>query len=463
MSDPAPGRYHGDETTTVVVPTADPLIEAAFLACVMVRPKQHLGMVGTVDVSDFSELRHQLVWSAIQSLTQTGTHIDVANILTLLAERGEVERVGGMEGLIEIQGSAPSLRHAADYAERLKELSARRRAEAAAIELRQAIATGRPLTEVVDEFLSTMAAERSRVVRLEDGLDEFMDMLDESPTSTRVRSGISDLDQKINGGLRGGQLLLIGARPSMGKSAFALGWAYEAAKAGHRTLVVTAEMAVSELAMRLVARASRISLSTLAAPGASHSWSTLDWKRVGVAVTELSQLPLDFVDASPTVGEIRAQVMGEAAAGRPYKLVVVDYLQLLTPPGGHSNESRQLDVSAISRSLKLLARELDVPIIALSQLSRNVDHRSDRRPVLGDLRTSGSLEQDADIVLFLFRPEVYEPGSEPGVIELMIAKQRNGSTGTVRAVFLGEQAAVLPTARNDSSGSGAPIRDEDEF
>lgn len=440
------------------VPTADPRVEAALIGIFIVNARDQMHLVGQLSVEDFSDWRYQAIWSAITNLVENGRHVDAVTIHSVLEERGEAERIGGMETLMEAQASVVSF-NGADYASRLKELTSRRRADAAAANFRAAIGSGQSLASAIDEFLGSVASEGSRRMTLSEGLDEYLRSLETQDSQSRVSSGIPELDQKLNGGLRHGQLLVVGARPSMGKSAFALGWAYEAAKHGERVLFVTAEMPVEELAMRLIAREARLSISKLASGGAANALSELEWHRLGAAIVRLSEVPMDFIDeANPSVGEIRAQVMGEAASGRPYGLVIVDYLQLLAPSERRQADNRQLDVSAMSRGLKILAREMRVPVIALSQLSRAPESRATHRPLLSDLRESGALEQDADVVLAIFRPEVYEPGNEPGVVELIVLKNRSGTIGTARAVFLGEQAAVLPAARSEDPRSerGAP-------
>jgi replicative DNA helicase len=175
----------------------------------------------------------------------------------------------------------------------------------------------------------------------------------------------------------------------------------------------------------------------------AETLSAGEWAKISKAVAEMMQLEIQFIESSPTVAEIRAQVRAQQVIGRPCGLVIVDYLQLLTPPRG-GGDQRQNEVSEIARSLKVLAMQAEVPVVALSQLSRNVELRMDKHPVLADLRDSGELEQAADTVVFLFRPEHYEPGIDTGIVELHVAKQRMGRTGTVRAAWVGENTAILP-------------------
>jgi replicative DNA helicase len=244
-----------------------------------------------------------------------------------------------------------------------------------------------------------------------------------------VPTGIAGLD-RLTGGLRSGQLVLLGARPSVGKSALGFGIGLHVAEQAGPVLVVSAEMGAVELATRGLAGGGVASDRLL-----SGRLDDVDFARLRARRDHLARLPV-FVDDAPgvTVGAIRARARRQAAAGG-LALVVVDYLQLVGSEG--RRERRELEVAEVSRGLKALARELAVPVLALCQLNRGVEARSDKRPVLSDLRDSGQQEQDADLVLLLHRPALYDTDADPGQAELLVAKHRSGPTGTVPLTWLG--------------------------
>jgi replicative DNA helicase len=262
-------------------------------------------------------------------------------------------------------------------------------------------------------------------------------------TITGAATGYDDLDELLSG-LQPSTLNIVGARPAMGKTSFGLGMATHIAKhSGKPVLVFSLEMGHSELTQRILASEAKVDSTKLRTGKLSES----DWSKIGLAVGRL-EVPL-FLDDNPqvTVMEIRAKARRIKAQHGGLALIMIDYLQLMS--GSGRSENRQLEVSEISRNLKVLARELEVPIVALSQLSRNLEARSDKRPMLADLRESGSLEQDADVVMFLYRDEVYNPESpDKGSAEVIVSKHRSGPIGTKRLVFLGQYTRFDNAARS---------------
>ncbi|MFM7870385.1 MAG: replicative DNA helicase, partial [Actinomycetota bacterium] len=265
---------------------------------------------------------------------------------------------------------------------------------------------------------------------------------------TGVPTGFVDLDEMILG-LQPSSLVIVGARPAMGKTAFAMNVASNVAQVTNLpVLVFSLEMSHTELTMRFLSSEARIDSKKLRTGAISES----EWSRINTAIGRLEDRPLYLDDnASVTVMEIRAKARRLKAKHGGLGLIVIDYLQLMS---GNNGESRQLEVSEISRNLKILARELEVPVVALSQLSRRLEDRQDKRPQLSDLRESGSLEQDADIVIFLHRPELFRndrgdaaENSEKGVAEVIVGKHRAGPTDTVRLVFFGEHTRFENMAR----------------
>jgi replicative DNA helicase len=308
------------------------------------------------------------------------------------------------------------------------------------------------VTKAVDMAESKMfEVAEDRVVdstrQIQELLNETMDQLEENyergDTITGAATGYDDLDELLSG-LQPSTLNIVGARPAMGKTSFGLGMATHIAKhSGKPVLVFSLEMGHSELTQRILASEAKVDSTKLRTGKLSES----DWSKIGLAVGRL-EVPL-FLDDNPqvTVMEIRAKARRIKAQHGGLALIMIDYLQLMS--GSGNSENRQLEVSEISRNLKVLARELEVPIVALSQLSRNLESRSDKRPMLADLRESGSLEQDADVVMFLYRDEVYNPESpDKGSAEVIVSKHRSGPIGTKRLVFLGQYTRFDNAARS---------------
>jgi replicative DNA helicase len=273
-------------------------------------------------------------------------------------------------------------------------------------------------------------------------MDQLEENYERGDSITGVATGYDDLDDLLSG-LQPSTLNIVGARPAVGKTAFGLGMATHMAKHdGRPVLVFSLEMGHSELTQRILSSEAKVDSTKLR----TGKLSEADWSKIGLAVGRL-EVPL-FLDDNPqvTVMEIRSKARRIKSQHGGLAAIVIDYLQLMS---GHGRpENRQLEVSEISRNLKVLARELEVPIVALSQLSRNLEARSDKRPMLADLRESGSLEQDADVVMFLYRDEVYNPESpDKGSAEVIVAKHRAGPIGTKRLVYLGQYTRFDNAAR----------------
>lgn len=281
---------------------------------------------------------------------------------------------------------------------------------------------------------------------------EAFRLIEERAASNRPISGLPtgfhDLDQRTSG-LHGGDLIIVAARPSMGKTAFALNIAEHAALSESRTPVAifSMEMSAVQITMRLLSSNGRIDQSRLR----NGRLESEDWPRLTAAVRLLSRAPI-YIDETPSLSplELRARAR-RLKASQKIGLIVVDYLQLMQVPG--TRENRATEISEISRSLKALAKELDVPVIALSQLNRQLETRQDKRPVMADLRESGAIEQDADLILFIYRDEYYhEDSSERGIAEIIIGKHRNGPTGTVKLLFRNVFTRFDNLAREDEPG-----------
>lgn len=397
--------------------------------------------------ADFYSPKWGAAFAAIVELAETGEPIDS---LTL------DEALGAHDGprpeaseLIGSMADVPSLGHAVTYATRVRDYAKQRRIMAAATEVLERgydPATKTDLDGYADWVEATMLAEtRQESAReapglLVDAVDAALDELSARSAGERrgVPSGLADLD-RMTGGFRSGQLVVVGARPSVGKSALAFGIGIHVAGHIGSVLFVSAEMGRIELGTRALAGGGVASDRLL-----SGRLDALDHERLRRRRDHMASLPL-LIDDSPgiTLAAIRAKARRQLSKG--LVLVVVDYLQLVVGEG--RRERRELEVAEVSRGLKSLARELEVPVVAVAQLNRGLELRANKRPVLADLRDSGQLEQDADVVLFLHRPAVYDLEADPGAAELIVAKHRNGPTGSVHLTWLPHRMAFVDAAR----------------
>ena len=400
----------------------------------------------------FYKPAHQHVLTAVRGLANTGAPVDAVTVADELRRNGLLEICGGSQVLLEMQNATPAVSNVGRYAKIVMDTAMLRRLIGVAGELAE-MAYGEPddVTKAIDEAESKVfeIAEK-RVVDTTRELSELlpltMDKLQETcergDTITGTATGFHDLDELLSG-LQPSTLNIIGARPAMGKSALGLGMAVNIAKTSRKpVLVFSLEMGHAELTQRVLGAEAEVDTQRMRTGRLNEQ----DWSRLGKAYARL-EVPL-LLDDNPrvTVMEIRAKARRVKARHGALGMILIDYLQLMS--GGGSAENRQLEVSDISRGLKVLARELEVPIVALSQLSRALEQRADKRPMLADLRESGSLEQDADVVMFIYRDEVYNrESSDKALAELSIAKHRAGPTGLVKLVFRGQYTKFSDAAR----------------
>ena len=397
--------------------------------------------------SDFYRHEHRLIFAAIGALVSASKPADVITVFEQLQNHGKADDAGGLAYLNALAQSVPSAANMRRYAEIVRERAVLRKLIAASDE----IATnafnpqGRAVTQILDEAegkIFQIGEEGSRqkqgfqgidklVVSLIDRVQELHDNGAEEVTG--VRTGYFDLDRQT-AGLQKGDLIILAARPSMGKTAFALNIAEAVAVVeGLPVLVFSMEMGAAQLALRLVGSLGRIDQQNLR----TGRLRTEEWERLTEAVDKLGQVQM-FIDETPalTGSELRARARRMARQYGQLGLIVIDYLQLMSG-SSNSDENRATEIGEISRGLKALAKELQCPVIALSQLNRSVETRNDKRPMMSDLRESGAIEQDADIIMFIYRDDYYNKDSkEQGVAEIIIAKQRNGPVGTVKLAFL---------------------------
>ena len=398
-----------------------------------------------VTADDFYRKDHRLIFSAIATLAEGANPCDVVTVSECLDNRGELDDAGGLEYLATLANETPGAANARAYARILRERSMLRSLITAGNEISgAAFATeGRSAAEIVDEaerlvFEIAESGARGKVGfrALKQILPDAVDRIDILHQSEGDISGIStgytEFD-KLTAGLQPGDLVVIAGRPSMGKTALALNIAENAAiGAKIPTAIYSMEMPAQQLAFRMISSLGRVDQTHLR----TGKFPDEDWSRINNAVQLMSDAPL-FIDDSAALSptEIRARarrLQREHGLG----LIVIDYLQLMAVPG--SKENRATEISEISRSLKALAKELSVPVIALSQLNRSVEQRTDKRPIMSDLRESGAIEQDADMIVFIYRDEVYNQDTpRKGIADIVIAKQRNGPIGDFPLTFVG--------------------------
>ncbi len=390
---------------------------------------------------DFYKPAHGHIYEAITSLYARGEPADPVTVADELRRAGLAEMVGGSNLLVSLQANTPAIGNAGRYARIVEEHALLRRLIAVAGDIAE---MGYSVPEDVSASIDAAEALVFDVAqrRVTDSLASIRDLLERhldhiealyerGQDITGIPTGYLDLDQQL-AGLQPANLVIVGGRPGTGKTSFALGIAAHAAlEARTPVLLMSLEMSHLELTQRMLCSEARVDATRMRNGRLLES----DWPKISHAVGRLAEAPI-YIDDNPhlTVMEIRAKAR-RLKSRSGLGLIIVDYLQLMT--GRANAENRQVEVSEISRGLKILARELEVPVIALSQLSRNLETRADKRPVLADLRESGSLEQDSDVVIFLYRDEVYNRDSpDRGTAEVIVAKHRNGPTGVTQLAFL---------------------------
>ncbi len=410
--------------------------------------------------SDFYRYEHRLTYAAVGQLVTATKPADVITVFEQLRSLGKAEACGGIAYLNALAQSVPSAANIRRYAEIVRERAILRKL----IEASDDIATkafspqGRTVPQILDEAEARIFAigeEGSRTQQGFQGIDKLVVQLIDRVTElhengaedvTGVRTGFYDLD-RMTAGLQPGDLIILAARPAMGKTSLAMNIAENVAvHEGLPVAVFSMEMGAPQIAVRLVGSLGRIDQQHLRTGALRED----EWTRLTEAVDKLGRASL-FIDESPALNpaEVRARSRRQARQCGKLGLIVVDYLQLMS--GSSTNEeNRATELGEVSRGLKALAKELQCPVIALSQLNRAVESRNDKRPMMSDLRDSGALEQDADTIMFIYRDDYYHKDSkEPGVAEVIIAKQRNGPVGTVKLAFL------KPHTRFESLATGA--------
>ncbi len=399
-----------------------------------------------LDYSDFFSTKHQLIFKAYQKLADTQNHIDIMTVAETLRKDGNLEKAGGEPYLMEIMAEVVSWAHVQSHCQIVKDKSLRRKIIRGCSEILNNCQKDEGETvDILDAAESTIykigdTQSKQGILPIKDILEETFELIDKYSQGEikGVTTGFSDLDA-MTGGFQSSDLIILAARPSMGKTAFALSVASNAAvRAGKSVAVFSLEMGKEQLVQRILCHEAEINLQLLR----TGKLAKRDYPKLTEAGGKLFDSNI-FIDdtANQTAMQIRAKCRRQAQSPEGLDLVFIDYLQLMS--GGGREENRQQEISQISRALKGLAKELNIPVIALSQLNRAVESRGDARPMLSDLRESGAIEQDADIVMFIFREEVYKKDDPAlqGKAELIIAKQRNGPIGKVDMTFIKDFAA----------------------
>ena len=445
MTQSSNNNNDGDETISIKAPPNSTEAEQSLLGGLMLDNSAWDKIADIVVQGDFYRKDHQIIFNGISKLIESAEACDVVTLSEFLDNNGDLDSAGGLEYLATLANETPGAANAISYAKILRERSVLRSLINAGNEISGSAFNndGRSAGELVDnaERLVFEIAEKGARGKL--GFQHLgqvlpstidrIELLSQSDGDiTGVTTGFKEFD-KLTAGLQSSDLIIIAGRPSMGKTTLAVNIAENAAIGAEvPTAIFSMEMPKEQLAFRMISSLGRVDQSQLR----TGKFPDEDWSRINTAVQLMSEAPI-YIDDSPALSptEIRARarrLKRESGLG----LIVLDYIQLMQVHG--NTENRATEISEISRSLKALAKELEVPIIALSQLNRSVESRTDKRPIMSDLRESGAIEQDADLIVFIYRDEVYNPDSpRKGIADISIAKQRNGPIGEFPLTFVG--------------------------
>ncbi len=415
--------------------------EKSVLGAALLSKDALLDVVEIVKAGDFYDSNHREIFEAIQDLYRRSAPVDALTVSEELKKRNSLEMVGGRAYIASLSSGTPTTSNATEYAKIVVESAAVRRLISTADDIvTKGYESSMDAGQMLDYaergiFEISQSRQKGQYAHIKDVLLENIEIIDRASQMdgglTGITTGFKYLDS-MTSGLQRSDLIILAARPAMGKTAFALSLALNAAvKGGASVMVFSLEMSKEQLGQRLLSMESKVSMQNLK----TGRLERRDWDDINIALDVLSKANIHIDDtAGINIMEMKSKcrrLKGEEGLD----LVVIDYLQLMTPEG--RADSRTQEISVISRNLKLLARELDCPVLVLSQLSRAPETRTDHRPMLSDLRESGSIEQDADIVIFLYRDEYYNEDTEsPGECEVIVAKQRSGPTGTVKVTWL---------------------------
>jgi replicative DNA helicase len=425
------------------VPPQNKEAEQSVLGAVFLSKEALITAIEILRPEDFYKTAHQRIFQTMVDLYEKGEPVDLVTVTADLQDHKLLDEIGGVTYLTEIASSVPTAANIEYYAKIVEEKSLLRRLIHTATKIaNDGYSREDEVTAIIadaEKYIMEIGQNRNSggFTPIRDALMETYERIEflsqRKGDITGISTGYTDLD-KMTAGLQRSDLIILAARPSVGKTAFALNLAQNvAARAGETVAIFSLEMGATQLVQRMICAEGNLDASRMRSGALEED----DWQKLTMAIGTLAKAPI-YIDDSPgvTVMDIRAKCR-RLQAEKGLGLILIDYLQLIHGRG--KGDNRQQEVSEISRTLKGIARELNVPVIALSQLSRGVEQRQDKRPMMSDIRESGSIEQDADIVAFLYRDDYYDKETEnKNVIEVIIAKQRNGPTGTVELAFLKE-------------------------
>jgi replicative DNA helicase len=450
------------ETRSLKMPPHSIEAEQSVLGGLFLEPDAWAKVTERLRQEDFYRRDHRIIFNAIAELDSHGSPFDLVTVAEWLENNQQLDDAGGLGYLTALADSTPSASNISAYADIVRKRSILRQLVRATTEISDTVfnPSGRTSNEILDfaeQSIFEIAEQESRgrksYKNLKDLLVTTLERIDElyhkKSHITGVSTGFADFDRQT-AGLQKSDLIIVAGRPSMGKTAFAINIAEHAViKDGMSVAVFSMEMSGEQLSMRLMSSLGRIDQHKVR----TGKLDDEDWPRLTSAVEILKDAKL-FIDDTPalTPAELRARCR-RIAREHTLDMVIVDYLQLMQVSG--TKENRATEISEISRSLKAMAKELNIPVVALSQLNRSLEQRPNKRPVMSDLRESGAIEQDADIIVFIYRDEVYDPESpDKGTAEIIIGKQRNGPIGTVRLSFLGRYTRFENHVDDGSYSSG---------
>lgn len=433
-----------EETLVPRIPPHSDEAEQSVLGSILMDPEAVAAAAENLKSEEFYDPKHKEIYEAILDLHGGGSAVDVVTVKARLESRGTLETVGGLKYLGQLATAVPNSVFVRNYIRIVKERALYRRF----ISLANSILGGSYSTSIPIEEMSEKVEKEVFDILQNRGSEDFhpiSQLLSESFENIEkvaknrgvvpgVPTGFVDLDAKL-AGLHNSDLVLIGARPSMGKTAFGLNIVQHAAvHEGKSCAIFSLEMSGTQVATRLLGAEAGVNMEHFR----TGEMTDDDWVKVVDAISVLAESKIYIDDTGGiTLSELRSKCR-KLKIEKGLDLIMIDYLQLMSG-SGRGSDNRQQEISEISRGLKMLARELNIPVIALSQLSRSLESRSDRRPMMSDLRESGAIEQDADVIMFIYRDEYYHPDSEDkGVAEIIISKQRNGPVGTVKLHYAGQ-------------------------
>jgi replicative DNA helicase len=446
MVDSVSANRRDSEVERLKIPPHSVEAEQSVLGGLMLSPESWDDVADRVMAEDFYRPDHRLVFTTMSELVEAKQPLDVITLSEALETRGELERVGSIAYLGELVKNTPSAANIQTYADIIRERSVLRQLIAVSRESMESAfhPEGRASDQLLAEVENRLAAiaegrpkdggPQSITPLLRQAVDKIDELFNSEGSITGLSTGFSDLD-KMTSGLQRSDLVIVAARPSMGKTSFAMNLVEQAALHNDKPVVVfSMEMPAESLIMRMMSSIGRINQTRVR----SGSLEDEDWPKLTTAVNKLKDRPL-FIDDTPALSptEVRARCKRIQREHGDLAMIMIDYLQLMQIPGRGDN--RVAEISEISRGLKTIAKEFNCPMVALSQLNRGLEQRPNKRPINSDLRDSGAIEQDADVIAFIYRDEVYnEESPDKGVAEIIIGKQRNGPIGSCRLAFIGE-------------------------